>query len=98
AHRLVSMSDDDVHLALDKLGRKCREALAPAFAPAEFDLDRAAFDPAKLAQVLQEGSSILGTGLLRIGAEITDLWHRRLLRPRRQRPSGDRAAEKREKI
>src|SRR6516162_747474 len=53
-------------------------------------------DKSGLVQALPEcANQVLGAGRRR-GAEKADHWHHRLLRPRRERPRGRRAAEQRD--
>jgi hypothetical protein len=52
---------------------------------------------AAVQRTTMDGREVPGI-LRRPGVEIPDHWHRRLLRPRRQRPRGCRAAEQRDEL
>src|SRR5262249_35869630 len=54
-------------------------------------------DVAGFAEAFMERSGIVHGGLGRPGADEADDWHRRLLRPRRERPCG-RTAEQRDEL
>src|SRR5262245_54090817 len=66
--------------------------------PAIFDCNVLAFDKAPVFQTLTERSQELRVVAGRPGAEEPNHRHRRLLRPRRERPRGRRAAEKRDEL
>jgi hypothetical protein len=54
--------------------------------PAVFDADVPAFDKAGFAEALQNRLQAIRIRLGRAAAKVTDDWHPRLLRARRQRP------------
>src|SRR5262249_28931987 len=62
--------------------------------PAVFNLDVLALDIARHAQALVEGAQADRIRLRRSSREKPDHRHRRLLRVRRERPRGRRAAER----
>jgi hypothetical protein len=85
-------------LAAYQIGSQGRESLISIFRPAILDRDGLIFDLADLRQSLPEPSNI-GCGFARRAtAKKSDHRHRRLLRPRRERPSHRRAAEQRDEI
>jgi hypothetical protein len=57
-----------------------------------------AFDVASFAQALVEGRETESVWFPRPGADLSDHRHRRLLRPRRERPRSRRAAEQRDEL
>ena len=66
--------------------------------PAVFERHVLALDIAGLFQALAKGAQALGDRLRRSGLEEADHRHRRLLRARRERPRGRRAAEQRDEL
>src|SRR5262249_19902105 len=87
------MRENDIDLQPNALGSERGEAFATPPRPAIFDRDGATFDPAEFAQSLHKGSGPLalqrrcGRAQEPDGRQLS-----RLLRARRERPSG-RAAE-----
>src|SRR5262249_18705288 len=80
--------NDHRHLAADQIGCERRQPVILALSPAVFDAYIPVFDIAGVIQALAErgqGVLVLRGGL---GVEEPDHRQRRLLRPRRQRPSG----------
>src|SRR5262249_42292219 len=70
-------------------------AIAASLRPAILDDEVATFDPAEYVQPLQKGGDPIAMGRKRSRAQEPDgRWLRRLLRARRERPSGYSAAEK----
>src|SRR5262249_18005820 len=63
-----------------------------------FDRQVATFDIADFAQSLMESTQPGRITVGRCAVEKTDRWHRSLLRPRRERPRGRRAAEQRDEL
>src|SRR5262249_44243300 len=55
-------------------------------------------DIASLLQALAERPQPFRDRIGRSGVQIPDHWHRRLLRPRRERPADGRAAEQRDEL
>src|SRR5262249_17138367 len=98
-NRLSRVGDDNVDFALDELGRNLGKPLVASLRPAIFNRDSATFDPAELAQAPHESSDPITQGRSRTGAEEADggelCW---LLRPRRERPRRNRAAEERDEL
>src|SRR5262245_2810043 len=68
-----------------------------AFGPRTFDCDVSALDVAGLLQTIAERGHIKCIAAGRRAVKEPDHWHRRLLRPRRERPSR-RAAEQRDEL
>ena len=92
-------SHDHRHLAADQIGRQRRQPIELALGPAIFDRDVAALDVAGFAQALAERGQVRRSRTLSaIAAEKPDHRHRRLLRARRERPRGRRAAEQRDEL
>jgi hypothetical protein len=85
--------DDNCHLPRRQFGRDLTEPRIVAVRPAIFDRDIAALVKARFAQALPECRDDLGGGFGGGGVEEADHRHRPLLRARRQRPGGGRAAE-----
>ena len=95
----VARRDDDIDLEPDELGRDLGEALAASLRPAILDRDGATLDPAEFAQPLHKSGGPLALGCRRARAQEPDGRQlRRLLRPRRERPRGRRAAEQRDEL
>jgi hypothetical protein len=65
--------------------------------PAIFDRHIAAFGEAGFAQALAERGEERGVSARRFAVELSDDWHRRLLRACRERPRGGRTAEEGDK-
>src|SRR5262249_35048733 len=85
-----------VGLLPDELGDDRGSALAAPLRPSNLDRDSAALDPADRAQPLYEsGDPLVRNRSRRRVQEPNGRRPRRLLRARRERPSGGRAAEKR---
>src|SRR5262249_57337493 len=74
------------------------EALLLSLRPAIFHDNVAALDPAEFAQSLPEGGDPLAPPRQRGGAQHADGAPLRLLRARRERPRGCRAAEQRDEL
>src|SRR5262245_15230992 len=91
------MGDNDIDLESHELGEDFGRALAASFAPAIEDAHVATFDPAELAQPLDESIGPLPLSRSRVRAEKSDRGQCRLLRARRQRPRR-RAAEQRDEL
>src|SRR6202047_452309 len=82
-----------IHLEPDELGRDFGVALGTSLRPAILDRDGAALDPAEFAHPLQKGGSPLGPVRTRTRAQEPDGRQFYLLRARRDRPYGCRAAD-----
>src|SRR5262249_35436934 len=77
---------DDGHLALHKLGHQCRHTIELILSPTIFDYNIAAIDETGFAEALTKSRDQMGARLGGAVLEIPDHRHRRLLRPRRERP------------
>ena len=88
-----AMRDDDRDLPANKIGRQPRQPVELVLGPAVFDRDVLAFDIPCVLQALAKSAQAIRETLGRYRAEETDHRHRRLLRPRRERPRRRRAAE-----
>src|SRR5262249_858532 len=77
----------------DELRGQRRKSIALTRRPAEFGRYVAALDIIGFAQAHTERPHTGPIQVERSAAEVSDHWHRRLLRPRRERPRGRRAAE-----
>jgi hypothetical protein len=82
----------------DQIGRHSRQSIVLAVRPAIFDRHVLSIDIPHLAQALAEGEQTARPGVRRCAAEEPDHRHRRLLRARRERPRGCRAAEQRNEL
>src|SRR5262249_24459299 len=86
--------DDDGHTLADQIGGQARKSIVPAVGIAVFDRNVPAFDQAGFAQPFaecgEEGCELSGGGAV----EISYHRHRRLLRARRERPSGSTAEQR----
>jgi hypothetical protein len=94
-NRYGGVRHKSVHLKPDKLSRDLSGALGASLGPAILDRDSATIDPAKFAQSPHKGDNPLTLGRRRVRAQISDHRRGRLLRARRERPGGRRAAERR---
>jgi hypothetical protein len=93
----TSGRDNHGNLTADKISRQRRQSIGLAIGPAEFDRDIAALVKARRAEALTECGQTGRIPIRRFTAEISDHWHCRLLRTRRERPHR-RTAEKRDEI
>src|SRR5262249_34122025 len=94
-----SRRDDDIDLEPDELGRDLGDTLLASLGPAVLDRDGTALDPAEFAQSLHKRGDPLAGGRVRALAHEPDsLQFPRLLRARRERPRGRRAAEQRDDV
>src|SRR5262249_18222703 len=89
---------DDIDLEVDELGRDLGKTFTPSLRPAKLDRNGAPLNPAEFVQSLHKSGGP-GTPSRRRGyAQEPDGWQlARLLRPRRERPSG-RAADERDEL
>jgi hypothetical protein len=70
-----------------------------SFRPTIFDRHILALDVARFIQALPEGDHPrFGFGFRQSGSDHADHRHRRLLRPRRERPRGRHAADERDEL
>src|SRR6516225_969902 len=93
----TARSSDDSHLALDELGHQCRYTIELILSPTIFDYNIAAIDETGFAEALTKCRGEMGASIGGAVMEKANYWHRRLLRPRRERPRR-RAAEQRDEI
>src|SRR5262249_30290933 len=92
-----SSRDDYIHSKLDQLIRQRWQAVSLVSRPAIFDHKVPAFNVASLAQTPPEASQPGDIGFRRAEVQIPDHRHQ-LLRARRERPRGGRAAEQRDEV
>src|SRR2546422_735210 len=92
-----SLLDTTPTFGLDGL-TSAPKTVAPLLRPAEPECDVPAFDEPRLAQPLPECAQPAGVALRRCAGEEANHRHRRLLRPRTERPRRRRAAEQRKEI
>src|SRR5262245_26239840 len=90
--------DDDGRLTMDQIFRQRRQPVVATLRPAIFDRHVLTLDVAGFGQALTELGP--GTRGLRGGKKVEepDDRHRRLLRPRRERPRGRSAPEQRDEL
>jgi hypothetical protein len=81
------------YLTADEIGRQCRQPIILAFGPAVFDSDVLALDMSGVGQTLPERRDNRRIVAKRPAVEKSDQRQRRLLRARRERPSGRRATD-----
>src|SRR5262249_42839135 len=87
----------NIDLVSHQLGSQRRHAVKAGVRPALFDRDIAAFDKSHLSQAFAESGDTIGEPFRRARRKVPDHRHRRLLRPRRERPRR-RAAEQRDEL
>src|SRR5262249_9713805 len=87
---------NDGDLLLNQTGRQRWQSVIVVFCPAIFDGHVLTLDLAGFLQTLAECGHGRRISVRRCAVEETDHWHRRLLRARRERPRGSRAAEQRD--
>src|SRR5262249_52275789 len=89
---------DRAHLSADQIGRQFREPIESIARQAIFDRDVLALDVPGFGKTPAERIQEMPTRSELQGAEKSDHRHRRLLRTRRERPTGRRAAEQRDEL
>src|SRR5262249_23361392 len=89
---------DEGDSAANEVGCQFRQAIGVVMRPPELDGQVLALDVAALAQSLAESSHSICERLRRAELEQPDYRQRRLLRARRERPCGCRAAEQRDEL
>src|SRR5262245_7534983 len=82
-------------MTADEIIGECGQSIVLAIGPAVLDRRILALDIAGFAQAPTESGYAGGECYSRSAVEETNHWHRRLLRARRERPRGRRAAEQR---
>jgi len=90
--RCAAGRNDCGHLAAHQFGRQRWQSVVLTLRRAIFDCDAVALDISGFVEALQERAEVAIINMH--AAEIPDHWHRRLLRPRRERPRCGRTAEK----
>ena len=88
----------DAHPPANEFGCQCRQPIVAAVRPAIFDRHVPALDMTGLASGPGGTRATERVSIRRRGAEKPDHRHRRLLRPRRERPRRRRAAEQRDEL
>src|SRR5262249_59298490 len=83
-------------LAVNQFGRQCGQLIVLIVRPAVFDRCVLALVVAGFLEALPKRRHMCGVYLCRWAAKEPDHRHRRLLRARRERPRGRRAAAKRD--
>src|SRR5262249_23926848 len=86
------------HLAANQLGRQHRKSIELTLGKAVFDGHVVAFDVAGFLEALLERGDLLAQRSARSSAQESNHGHHRLLRVRRERPRGYRAAEHRDEL
>src|SRR5262249_3545755 len=89
---------DHAHLSAKEIGGQRRQTLVATLGPAVFDPYITALYIAGFAEALAEGVCELRIFPGRSAVEEPDYGHRRLLRPRRERPRRRRAADERDEL
>src|SRR5262249_36029777 len=98
ARRRPAAGDSDHrHWAANQIGHQCRQPIVLALQPVVLDSDVLPFDVTGFLETFTECGHITRADFRRPRVKKTDHWHRRLLRPRRQRPC-HRAAEQRDEL
>src|SRR5215475_982939 len=92
------MRDNDIDIEPDELGDDLRRAFGASLPPAILDRDGLTLDPTEFAQSLNKGGGPLGLGRRRGPAKQSNGRQLHLLRTRRERPRGRRAAEQRDEL
>ena len=91
--RRAEWRNDDSHVTLDQIRHQLWQPISVGVRMAVFDGYIATLDVAGFAQTFAECRQKNARRLSRIKVEISHHRHRRLLRPRRERPSSRRAAD-----
>src|SRR5262249_44912173 len=86
------------HLPASQIGRECWEPIDLILRPAEFDSDVMAVDEPRFLQAVAECRYSVNCVGSSCCLKESDHRHRCLLRARRERPCGGRAAEKRDEL
>ena len=94
----ASGRDDHGDLSANQIGRQLRQPIDLILGPAVYDRHVLALDIAGLLQALAKSAQTVRDHVRRLAVEEPDHRHRRLLRPRRQRPRRRRAAEQRDEL
>jgi len=84
--------DNHGHLAVNEIGQQRWKSIVLILRPAVFDRYVLALDIAGFAQTLTERAQTAREHVRRFAPEVSDHWHRGLLRARRERPRRRAAA------
>src|SRR6476646_9767820 len=90
---LTTEGNDDGHLSTREIGGEPRQSIVLTFRPTIVEGDVLTLDKASFIETLADDRNEGRVDGGRTGAEQPDHRHRRLLRPRRQRPCHRRATE-----
>ena len=90
---MLRRRSDHGHTTANQIGHQRRQAIVLAFQPVVLDRHVLALDVAGFAKPLRNAAAYAAVRIGRPAVEEPDHRHRRLLRPRRQRPRRRRAAE-----
>src|SRR5262245_8744479 len=85
-------------MTVNQIGRQCGQSIVAVFRPAIFDRHVPALGIAGLFQTLMESRQKRRIRAGRCAMKEPNHGHRRLLRPRRERPSDRRSAKKRDEL
>src|SRR5262249_51166736 len=96
--RGTASRDDHGNLLANQIGRQFRQTIVLPAGPAIHDPYVLTLDIAVLLQALAKSAQAVLEHLRRCGTEEPNDRHRPLLRPRRKRPSGRRAAKQRDEL
>ena len=96
--RRATSRDDHGHLTTNQFGRQSGQSIVVALCPAIFDRHVAAFNITGFAKPLLERAHTLRSQARPFGAQESYYRHRRLLRPRGERPRRGHAAEQRDEL
>jgi hypothetical protein len=89
---------DHRDLSADQFGHQLRPSIRLILGPAVFDRHVLALCKTSFFQTLAKCTQPVRTAVRRCDVEEPDHRHRRLLRPRRERPRRNRAAEQRDEL
>ena len=89
--------DNHGHLAVNEIGQQRWKSIVLILRPAVFDRYVLALDIAGFAQTLTERAQTAREHVRRFAPEVSDHWHRGLLRARRERPRRRAAHERYER-
>src|SRR5262249_12228213 len=98
APRVYNYPTSHGNLAPNQFTSECRQLIKLVLGPAVFDCDVLALDQAAVFEALTKCAEQMRVGGGRCAVEEADDRHRRLLRARRERPRGRRAADKSDEL
>src|SRR5262249_7875924 len=96
--RRIASGGDNGYASADEVGHERRQAIVLAAEPVVLDEHVLALDVAAFAEAFAERGCRAGGAIERPTADKADHWQRWLLRARRERPGGCRAADKRDEL